>query len=90
MDNPAGCEAAAGLTGVISHVGVDRQSADVVRVDHVGVPLLAVVDIMEDVVQRLRRQVFADDSHLRWRKRKADDQPDMEEEDELHPSLENM
>lgn len=53
------------LTGVIAHVGVGGQSADVVRVDHVGVPLPAVTGVMEDVVERRRRYVLTHDPHLR-------------------------
>lgn len=53
------------LTGVVAHVGVGGQLGDVVRVDHVGVPLAAVAGVVEDVVQRLRVHVLTDDPHLR-------------------------
>lgn len=55
----------ASLTGVISHVGVGGQFGDVVRVDHVGVPLAAIAGVMEDVVQRLCIHVFTNNPHLR-------------------------
>lgn len=57
------------LTGVISNICVDRQSADVVRVDHVGVPLPAVTGVMEDVVQCLCHHVFTHYPHLGHKQR---------------------
>lgn len=74
MESDSGIKSGPGpvaLTGVISHVCVDRQSADVVGVDHVGVPLLTVAGVMEDVVQRLCRHVFAHDPHLEQRQRRT-------------------
>lgn len=62
----------AGLTGVISDVGVDRQPADVVGINHVGVPLPAVAGVMEDVVQCLRRHVLTHYSHLRHKQKVPD------------------
>ena len=53
------------LTGVVANVCVDCESADVVRVNHVGVPLLAVAGVMEDVIHRLRPHIFTHNTHLK-------------------------
>lgn len=55
----------ASLTGVIAHIGVGGQFGDVVRVDHVGVPLAAIAGVMEDVIQRLSVHVLTNNPHLR-------------------------
>lgn len=52
------------LTGVISHVGVDRQPSNIIRVDHVGVPLLAVARVMQDIIDCLCLHILTHNLHL--------------------------
>lgn len=47
------CVVGAWPTGVVAHVGVDRQPADVEGLNDVGVPGAAIVGVMEDVVHGL-------------------------------------
>ena len=64
------CGARTELTGIISDVSVGSQPGDVVRVDHVGVPLFAVAGVMEDVIQRLCRHILTHYPHLKHTHRK--------------------
>lgn len=52
------------LTGVISDVGVGCQPPDIVRVDHVGVPLPPVAGVVEDVIDSLCCHVLTHYPHL--------------------------
>lgn len=52
------------LTGVVSHVGVGGQAPDVVGLDDVRVPLLAVAGVVQHVVERLGGDVLAGDAGL--------------------------
>lgn len=58
---PRGCGL---LTGVVSHVSVNGQAPDVIGLDHVRVPFLAVAGVMQHVVERLGRDIFAGDASL--------------------------
>ena len=54
----------ASLTGVVANVCIDGESSDIVGVNHVGVPLLAVAGVMEDIIHRIRPHVFTCNPHL--------------------------
>lgn len=52
------------LTGVISHISVDGEAPDVVGLDHVGVPFLAVAGVVQHVIEGLGGDILAGDAGL--------------------------
>lgn len=59
------------LTGVVSNVSINGQAPDVVGLDHVGVPFLAVAGVVQHVIERLGWDVLAGDASL-WGDGKSD------------------